>query len=84
MMDRYTGFTHCPYCFESCGYLGDHSAGYDGADSFVMNDNSPCPECNGTGTVPCDPRTYEAVMAKIKANLAAVDHVLAALQSRKE
>ena len=24
-----------------------------------------------------DPRTYEAVMAKIKANLAAVDHVLA-------
>ena len=31
-----------------------------------------------------DPRTYEAVMAKIKANLAAVDRVLAALQSRKE
>lgn len=58
-MDHYTGFAPCPCCFESCGYLGDHSRGYDGADSFVMNDNRPCPECNGTGMVPCEPRTLD-------------------------
>jgi hypothetical protein len=56
--DRYTGLADCPCCFESCGYLGDHSRGYDGAECFTPS-NRPCPECNGTGKVECEPRTLD-------------------------
>ena len=56
--DHYTGLADCPACFESCGYLGDHSRGYDGAECFTPS-NRPCPECNGTGKVECEPRTLD-------------------------
>lgn len=57
--ERYSPLADCPACFESCGYLGDHSRGYDGADCFTPNPLRPCPECNGTGKVECQPRTLE-------------------------
>lgn len=67
-MDRYTGFVDCPCCFESCGYLGDHSRGYDGADCFTPS-NRPCPECNGNGKVECEPRTFDDLVEEIEADL---------------
>lgn len=49
----------CPCCFESCGYRGEWTTGWDDPGSFHMNPNEPCPECHGTGSVPCDAVQYQ-------------------------
>jgi len=46
-------YAPCPYCFESCGYRGEWTTGWDDPGSFVQS-RDPCPECNGSGQVPCD------------------------------
>lgn len=67
-MHRYTGFVDCPCCFESCGYLGSHDKFSDGSDCFTPSDR-PCPECNGTGKVECEPRTFDDLVEEIEADL---------------
>lgn len=51
--DDDTAYAPCPCCFESCGYRGEWTTGWDDPGSFIQS-RDPCPECNGTGMVPCD------------------------------
>lgn len=56
--EPYNGFAPCPHCFESSGYAARvNSATWlepAWADADPMN---PCPYCNATGSVECEPIT---------------------------
>lgn len=56
--ERYTGFVDCPCCFESSGYVWEHGNDWD-SGPWSHQTNVPCPECNGTGKVECEPRTLD-------------------------
>lgn len=55
-----TLYAPCPCCFESSGYMSKivpaswTDPGYEETDY-----RNRCDECNGTGMVPCEPRTLD-------------------------
>jgi hypothetical protein len=59
--EPYPGYAPCPACYESCGFNGYWRTSWDDPGSFQEDHNDPCPECNGTGSVECEPVTLEDI-----------------------
>ena len=58
--DPYNGFAPCPHCFESSGSAGRvHPATWDDPAWEDADPAKPCPYCEATGYVECEPITIE-------------------------
>lgn len=58
--DRYTGFGPCPHCFESSGFAARiNHATWEEPSWAEPDPNCPCPYCDHTGYVECEPRTLD-------------------------
>jgi hypothetical protein len=56
--EPYNGQAPCPHCFESSGYAerwNPHT--WDDPGFFDADPTRPCPHCDGTGSVECEPIT---------------------------
>jgi len=58
--EPYNGQAPCPHCFESSGYAerwNPHT--WDDPGFSDADPTRPCPHCDGTGSVECEPITLQ-------------------------